>query len=212
MEKLDLLRREIKGKVIKLHELDKSKTALVVVDMVNGFVYEGALASPRVAEIAKEIERLNERTSGFKKVFFIDEHSEKSAEFKSYPKHCVKGTNESELIDELKNEHTYEENSTMIPKNSTNGFHAPNFQMWLKENEESIDNYIVTGCVTDICVLQFCLTLNSYFNEHDMKKRIIVPLNAVETYTGGSHDGDLMNLFSLYNMKINGIEVVDKID
>lgn len=40
------------------------------------------------------------------------------------------------------------------------------------------------------------------------KVRVIVPLNAVETYDLGIHNGDLMNVMALYNMIINGVEVV----
>lgn len=40
------------------------------------------------------------------------------------------------------------------------------------------------------------------------KARVIVPVNTVETYDLGLHDGDLMNIMALYNMMINGIEVV----
>lgn len=43
------------------------------------------------------------------------------------------------------------------------------------------------------------------------KIRIIVPLNAVETYDLGLHNGDLMNVIALYNMITNGIEVVKEI-
>lgn len=45
-----------------------------------------------------------------------------------------------------------------------------------------------------------------------MDKRIIVPMNAVETFDLGAHNGDLMNLFALYNMHTCGIEVYDKIN
>lgn len=41
--------------------------------------------------------------------------------------------------------------------------------------------------------------------------RIIVPVNAVETYDYKPHDGDLMNLIALYNMMINGVEVVAEV-
>ena len=86
------------------------------------------------------------------------------------------------------------------------------FQEWLKKYENEVDNFIVSGCVTDICVLQFTLSLRAYFNENNKDKRIIVPMDCVETYEVGSHDGNLMNLFALYNMHINGIEVAEKIN
>ncbi len=37
---------------------------------------------------------------------------------------------------------------------------------------------------------------------------MIVPANTVETYDLGLHSGDLMHVMALYNMIINGIEVV----
>ena len=40
------------------------------------------------------------------------------------------------------------------------------------------------------------------------KARIIVPIEAVDTYDLGVHDGELTNVMALYNMIINGVEVV----
>lgn len=211
MDAIKKIQEELKGKVVELSSLDKEKTALFVVDMVNGFVYSGALASPRVAAIVENIVYLNKKMKDYKKVFFLDTHDENSLEFRSFPMHCIKGEHEAFLIDELKTKDSEGEETFFIEKNSTNGFHAEGFKEWLKKYEDIVDNYIITGCVTDICVLQFSLTLKSYFNENNKLKRIIVPINAVETYSGGTHDGDLINLFSLYNMHISGIETVDKI-
>lgn len=212
MNKLMMIEKELRGKKVELNTLDKDRIALGVVDMVNGFVNEGVLASPRVTGIVKDIVALNEKTYGFKKFFFLDNHGENSAEFNSFPPHCVEGSIETDLIFELKGGATLHSNTTMIPKNSTNGFFAPGFQVWLKENEDKVDTYIITGCVTDICILTFVLTLNTYFVQKNFKKRIIVPMNCVQTYDFGTHDGDLMNLFALYNMSINGVEIVDSIE
>lgn len=210
-EKIMKIENDIRGEKLKLDSLDKERTAIGVVDMVNGFVYEGALASPRVAGIVRDIVDLNEKTNGYNKFFFLDVHDENAKEFLSFPPHCVENTSEAELIDELKGE-MGRENTTIIAKNSTNGFFAPGFQKWLLENEDKVDNFIITGCVTEICVLTFALSLNTYFLQKNVRKRIIVPKNCVETYDLGSHDGDLMNMFALYNMKTNGIEIVESIE
>lgn len=211
MEAIKKIKEELKGKVVELSILDKERTALFVVDMVNGFVYSGALASLRVADKVQNIVDLNKRMKGYKKVFFLDTHDENSLEFSSFPMHCIKGQHEANLIDELNTEDTKGEETFYIEKNSTNGFHAEGFKNWIKKFEDKVDNYIVTGCVTDICILQFSLTLKSYFNENNKEKRVIVPVNSVETYSAGTHDGDLINLFSLYNMHTSGIEIVDEI-
>lgn len=212
MKAIERIEQELKGKTIDLESLDKDKTALLVIDMVVGFVYSGALSSPRVAAIVKNIAELNKKTKGYKKLFFLDNHEKDSQEFMYFPSHCVKGTDEAELISELKTECSDGPETYYVEKNSTNGFNSKGFQGWLEKYEDKVDNFIITGCVTDICVLQFALSLKAYFNENNKNKRVIVPMNAVETYEGSSHDGYLMNLFALYNMHISGIEVVEKIN
>jgi len=212
MKAIEKIEQELKGNTVDLESLDKDKTALFVVDMVVGFVYSGALSSPRVAAIVNNIDELNKKTKGYKKLFFLDNHEKDSQEFRYFPSHCIKGTNEAELISELKTEYSEGPETFYVEKNSTNGFYSKGFQEWLKKYEDEVDNFIITGCVTDICVLQFALSIKAYFNENNKNKRVIVPMNTVETYDGGSHDAYLMNLFALYNMHISGIEIVEKIN
>ncbi len=211
MDAAKKMEQELRGTTLELESLEKKKTALFVVDMVVGFVYSGALSSPRVASIVDNIAELNKKTSGYKKIFFLDSHENDSQEFRYFPPHCVSGTEETALIQELDNEDSKGLETVYAEKNSTNGFHSAVFKEWLAKNEEEVDNYIITGCVTDICVLQFALSLKSYFNEINKNKRVIIPMNCVQTYDGGAHDGYLMNLFALYNMHNSGIEIVEKI-
>lgn len=205
------MEKEIKGKTLYLKDFSKDNTAIITVDMVKGFVKKGMLSSPRIISIIDAIVDLNKRSKGYKKVFFLDEHEENSAELTTYAKHCIKGTEESELIDELNKEEVIGKNTAMISKNSTNGFHAPAFKVWLLKNEDIIENYIVIGCEADICVSHFATTLKTYFNEKNLSRRIIVPINGVETFDFGTHGGDLMKIISLWEMKSNGIEIVDEI-
>lgn len=206
------IENELKGKSLELKSLDMKKSALVTIDMINGFVYSGDLSSKRVATIVKNIEEINQMMLKCKNVFFADNHTESSLEFKSFPKHCIKNTDESRLIPELIPFLSQNENAVFIEKNSTNGFNSRNFRDWLDYNIDEIDNYIVVGCVTDICILQFALSIKAFFNEENKNKRVIVPMNCVDTFDGGTHDAHMMNLFALYNMKMCGVEVVDKIN
>lgn len=191
--------------VIRLKDLRSKQTAIVIIDMVNGFAREGALRSPRVEGLIPEIAGLLKACDELQvaKLAFADCHTKASPEFDAYPVHCMAGTSEGEIVDELKEIGGY----TLIPKNSTNGFLEEEFQKWLKENEH-INTFIVTGDCTDICIQQFAITLKTWFNMQDKKARVIIPVNAVETYDFGLHNGDLMNVSALYNMMINGIEVV----
>lgn len=191
--------------VLWLEDVCARQTALVIVDMVNGFAREGALKSPRVEELIPEITRLIKKCDelGMLKLAFADCHTKASPEFDAYPEHCMEGTYEGEIVDEIKQAGGY----TLIHKNSTNGFLEVEFQKWLEENPQ-IASFIVTGDCTDICVQQFAITLKTWFNIKNMKIRVIVPVNAVDTYNFGPHNGDLVNVMALYNMIINGVEVV----
>lgn len=192
---------------MSINEL-KGDTALIIVDMVKGFYNVGNLASHRTGRVISNIILLNEELKSAKKLCFIDSHMENAIEFKSYPIHCIEGSEEEELIDEIK-EIVNKDNYKIIKKNSINGFHAKEFLSWLKENDK-IKNFIVTGVCTNICVEAFCISLKTYFNEYNIDKNVIVPMYAVETYDYGLHNGDLMNLLSFYKMKQNGITIVNK--
>lgn len=193
---------------LEMQELTGKNTALVIVDMINGFAREGALKSPRVEALIDEITRLSQVCDGLgiAKLAFADCHTEASPEFGSYPVHCLTGTPEGQMVKEIEAVGGYK----LIPKNSTNGFLEEEFQTWLGENLH-IDTYIVTGDCTDICVLQFAITLKTWFNRQNKKVRIIVPVNMVDTYDLGVHNGDLMHAVALYMMIGNGIEVVKEI-
>ena len=80
----------------------------------------------------------------------------------------------------------------------------------LKDSET--DAYIITGCCSDICVLQFALTLKTYLNAQNIDKKVIVPKNAIETYNAPGHDAKQMNEVSYNLMKAAGIIVVDELN
>lgn len=174
-----------------------------VIDMVNGFVKEGALHDPAILDIKDAIVTLLEDTD-CRSIFVADTHPPMAKEFAAFPPHCVIGTSECEIIEELK-PYVHE----CFPKNSTNTFFAGDFQLFLKERMDQYDDIILCGCCSDICVMQFALTLQSYINEHNLKQRIIVVADAVETYhIDGVHDAYACNAFALQNMAASGISVV----
>lgn len=110
---------------------------------------------------------------------------------------------ESELVDELKSI----ENLQILPKNSTNGFFA-------LENLDfdNIDNIIIVGDCTDICIYQFAITLKSYFNQHNIEKNIVVPMNLVDTYDiPNVHPAEILNLVFFNSMIQNGVNVLKEI-
>lgn len=192
---------------VKINELDKNSTALVIIDVVNGFIREGNMKSERLEDIVPPVVNMMEsfRENSMPVIAFADSHNEKSYELKSFPVHCLENTSECEIIDEIKNIGGY----TLIKKNSVNGFFAPDFQKFLAENS-NIRTFVVCGDCTDICVMNFCLTLKAYFDQNNEPVEIIVPIDAVETYDDNStHNGDLMNIFALEIMGTSGIKIVN---
>lgn len=190
----------------KINELDLSKTMLFIIDMNNGFAKKGALYSDRVEALINPITNLA-KTLEAKKceiIAFTDSHNKDSIELRSYPTHCLENDYESKIVDEISSIKTLK----VIPKNSTNGFFCLEDKSF-----ENIDNIIVVGDCTDICIYQFVITLKAYFNQNNIDKNIIVPMNLVDTYHIDTiHNADIMNIVFLNSMIQNGVEVIKEIE
>ena len=178
---------------------------LVVVDMVNGFIKYGNMADPYINHITGNIARLVENAiSENEGVAFIkDTHDSDSAEFKKFPPHCIKGTGEEELVDELKQ---YEDYGLVYEKNSTSTMFAPRFINDL-EKMKKLREVIITGCCTDICVLNLALPLTNYFDQNNREVNITVKEDAVETYNSDLHNRDEYNEMSFKLLRQAGIKV-----
>lgn len=183
------------------------KKLLIVVDVINGFIKTGALADQKISKIipyvSEEIERGLQRKDDI--VAFIDAHEKDAIEFEAFPVHCLKGTYESQLVDELL---PYQDKMHLIEKNSTNGFLAESFHPYLKNNYEEI---ILVGCCTDICVLQLALSLKTYFNHNNINQLITVVEKATATFDLPHHEANLyhemaINLMSQAGINIKGVK------
>lgn len=191
--------------VENLDDIDLSKTELFIVDINNGFAKSGALYSPRVEALIKPITNFTKSISGKVKniIAFTDCHDENSLELSNYPSHCLISDFESEIVDELKEIG----NIKILPKNSTNGFFVLDDIKF-----ESTENIIIVGDCTDICIYQLAITLKSYFNQHNMNKNIIIPVNLVDTYDiPNIHSAELLNIVFFNSLMQNGIKVVKNI-
>lgn len=208
----------------------RERIAFVVVDMVNGFCREGALASPRIAALIPTIGQLVERyrRMGGKYLLFLnDAHTEEAAEFSAFVPHCLAGTSESELVDELK---PYLPESFLFTKNATTAVFGGRGKRYPDGPEldflafirdlllgGKVNLFVVTGNCTDLCVLQCALSLKLLGNSHNVPVEVVVPENAVTTYdlppetarTEGAlpHPADPNHLWALYHMALNGISV-----
>lgn len=206
---IENMKSEMSGRALCLSEINLNETAVIVVDLVNGFVNRGAFASDRVKAVIPNVETLLKKTHTCKKVFFRDAHTNDSTELNVYPIHCIRGSKEEEIIHELI-PYTKQAHSIVIDKNSTNGFLTKEFQQWLNKNSH-ITNFIVIGCAADICVSDFAKTLKCFFCQNNAEKKIFIPKDCVETYDYGAHNGDIMKTFSLYSMHLAGIKIVETV-
>ncbi len=192
----------------KLSKRNIEGTLLCIVDMNNGFAKEGALYSDRVEIMIEPIANLAKwyLQKGGKVIAYNDYHPEDAKEFKAYPKHCVMGTKESVLVDEV--EKLKKIGLKEVRKNSTNGMLAFN-----PAKESRYKDYIVVGCVTDICVYQFALTLRTYLNEHNMDGEVYVVKDMVDTFDiKDIHEAEFYNYIFLKSMMDNGIKLVSNVE
>jgi nicotinamidase-related amidase len=204
-------------------EAQQGRVALFSVDMTHGFCHEGALASPRVESIIPAVVAAFEGayTIGVRNfVLPQDCHTPDALEFAAYPPHCQVGTNEADTVPELKNL-PFANLFKVMPKNSLSSFIGTDLSEWLNAHRD-LSTVVVVGDCTDLCIYLLALDLKLYANAHNLKMRVIVPENAVQTYdmpveTANAlgalpHDGDFLHLVFLYHMRLNGVEVVREIE
>lgn len=182
------------------------KKLLLVIDMVNGFVKEGALADKQINNITPNIVKLVEKyINNNDDIISIQEgHTKSSKEFENFPSHCILGTEEAELIEELM---PFKDKMKLIRKNSTSGFITDDFMRYMKDNENRLEEIVLTGCCTDLCILNFAIPLKTYINEHNLNTKVVIYKNAVETYDAPTHNRKEYNDMAFKIMQQNGIDI-----
>lgn len=164
-------------KNLKLYE-----KVLIVVDMVNGFVYNGPLHD---IECSKIIPRQKEiiddyLDNGDLVVFIKDTHTKDSTEFSRMPIHCLENTDESELVPELR-EYVGRDNVITINKNSTSFNEVPEFRD-LITNLVNLKRVDEIGVCTDICDFNGIMGLANRLNQENRDVSIYVHEDAVATF------------------------------
>ncbi len=202
---------------------DPVRVALVSEDLLKGFCDEGALSSPRAANIVPTMTHLFQRAHDLGVGHFLlfqDTHDANAVEFSAFPPHCVRGTVESETVDAL-NDLGFSDQFVVFAKNSISSSAGVGFDDWLDAHPE-ISTFIVGGVCTDICVFQAAMHLRIRANVLGQRDaRVIVPADRVQTYDlpvetalelgALPHDGDLLHRIFLYQMALNGVEVVSRL-
>ena len=177
---------------------------LVIVDMNNGFTREGVFKNSYLEALIPDINALAHSydASGDDIALINEQHSINSVEFKIFPPHCIAGTSEAEIVDELKwimNDHQ------IFYKNSTNGMFNDRFCEYLYNAR--FREVVIVGGVTDICVFEMALSMKKFFDNANMEIPVIVAKNLVDTYDAPWHDRDKYSEAAFMLMNQAGIEV-----
>ena len=161
--------------------------AVLVVDMVKGFLepghnlYCGDEARAIIPNIRALLKR--EQANGSDILFISDHHDPDDLEFRIFPVHCVRGTEEPNVIPELE---AFVTDTNVVPKNRYSGFFNTDLAQRLGDIQP--EKLIVCGVCTDICVLH--TTADARNRDYPVE----VPANCVATFDPGAHTWALGHL------------------
>jgi len=150
------------------------RKALIIIDMLNDFVAEGAPLrvggiEKIIGPIKREIEKA--KKNNFPVIYLCDSHEPDDREFKMFAPHAVKNTEGAKVIDQLRPQGS----DIIIKKTTFSGFYNTNLEQVLQKMEA--DHVVLTGCVTNICVYftAFEATVRGY--EVDVVADAVMGLN-----------------------------------
>ena len=136
---------------------DPVQTALVVVDMQNGFCHpEGSLYAPGSEEALDPVSTLlsRAREAGTQVVFTRDVHPPEQFadahyydEFDRWGEHVVEGSWEAEIHDDLE----VLEEDHVVEKHTYDAFYRTELEGWLKARD--LRDLVICGTLANVCVL-----------------------------------------------------------
>ena len=169
------------------------KKALLIIDMLNDFILEGApLQVPNATSIIPNIKREIEKAKkgSYPIIYVCDSHDENDKEFEIWPKHCVKNTEGAKIVKEL----SPAEGDYIVEKTRYSGFYNTNLDTILKKL--NIDTLIITGLVTNICVMYTVADAVS------RGYKVIVPKDCVIGLDEDTHKFGLYQIEKIHNAEV----------
>ena len=137
--------------------LDPERSALLVVDMQNGFCHpDGALYAPGSEEVIEDVAALAERArdAGVSIIFTRDVHPPEQFEdahyydeFERWGEHVVEGSWETEIVGEI----DVREDDHVVTKHTYDAFYNTGLEGWLRAH--GIDDLLICGTLANVCVL-----------------------------------------------------------
>lgn len=192
-----------------IENLRRAKELLITIDMVNGFVKEGRLAAPSIMRVVpRQIELLENalKSNNTGMLFIRDSHQVDAVEFKTFGVHCLEGTKETEVIDELKR---FEPHSLEYLKNSTNLMYALGMQQDLIRFY-NLERIRLMGCLSEVCVENGAIGLRTFFDQINKDVEVCVHADAIDTFNAPGHNANEVTEAALNRMKANGIKILGK--
>ena len=137
--------------------LDPDRTALVVVDMQNGFCHpDGSLYAPGSEAAIEPCAGLvsDARAAGARVVFTRDVHPPEQFdethyydEFDRWGEHVLEGSWEADLVDELEPR----DDELVVEKHTYDAFYRTELEGWLRAR--NVDDVVICGTLANVCVL-----------------------------------------------------------
>lgn len=169
--------------------------AVIVVDMQKGFMapdgtlYCGDEARRIIEPVRERVER--ERDAGATVFFTQDTHEPDDAEFQMFPPHCVDGSGEEEIIDELAD---LAADAQRVKKRRYSAFFETDLAEQLVRLQP--DEVVVMGDCTDICVLHTVAGLRN----RDYK--VEVPADCVASFDTEQHEWALGHMEKILGARV----------
>jgi len=167
--------------------------ALIVVDMQNGFLRQGNLASEDCLAVLPAVIREVDAalSAGHRVIFTADTHETDDREFDVFPSHCVRGSEEAELVAELRAYLDHPE-VHLLPKRRYSAMFETELEGLLHRFD--VDQVRICGVCTDICVLHTTADLRN----RDIA--VTVAAAATATFDAPEHPADAIREQSLDHM------------
>ncbi|MCD6289659.1 MAG: cysteine hydrolase [Anaerolineae bacterium] len=180
--------------------LNPHRTAVIVVDMQNDFAKpEGKLHVPTAQTIVGPIARLlaRAREVGVFIIYTQDTHGERDPEYRIWGEHARAGTWGADIIAEL----APRPGDEIVQKPRYDAFYASRMEDVLRSHP-AIDTLIITGTVTNICVLHTAgsAALRWY--------KLVVPKDAVAALSEFDQEAALHQIDFLYKGTITTVDAI----
>jgi nicotinamidase-related amidase len=167
--------------------------AVIVTDMLRCFMEPGysLYVGDKAREIIPNVQKLLEQelARGSKIFFICDHHDPDDLEFKMFPRHCVAGTPEAEVIPELS-----KYPGQIVPKKRYSGFFNTDLDARLKELRP--DKIIICGVLTNICVM------HTTADARNRDYAVEVPVDCVASSDEKAHEFALEHIEKVLGAKL----------